>query len=69
MAFPPLEGGRFLEPLMGWTSSIDSLQQLNLTFDTLEEARRYAEAQGWEYEICSPHEAPVVPKSYASNFR
>jgi hypothetical protein len=41
-----------IEPLMGWTSGDDTLAtQVELTFDTLDEALSYAERQGLSYRI------------------
>ena len=36
-----------IDPLMGWTSSRDTMQQVKLQFATLQEARAYAEKNGW----------------------
>jgi len=41
----------YIEPLMGWTGSDDTLKQVELTFPTLEAALRYAERQGLAYEV------------------
>jgi hypothetical protein len=60
---------REIDPLMGWTSSADTRQQLALSFDNKEEAIAYARARDWDYEVQTPHERAVRPKSYADNFR
>jgi hypothetical protein len=61
---------RFIDPLMGWTGSTDMMaDEVRLAFDTLEEARAYAERQGLEVTVDPAHERAVKPKSYASNFR
>jgi len=39
-----------IEPLMGWTGD-DTLAQVELSFDTLEEAVSYAERQGFAFRI------------------
>ncbi|AZL15182.1 ETC complex I subunit [Rickettsiales endosymbiont of Stachyamoeba lipophora] len=36
------DGGRFVEGLMGWTGSTDTLQQIKLYFSTKEQAINYA---------------------------
>jgi hypothetical protein len=41
----------FIEPLMGWTGSYDTLTQIELSFPTLESAVRYAERQGLTYVV------------------
>ncbi len=56
------------DPLMGWTSSGDTKQQLRLQFPTREEAVAYAEARGIAYVVNEPHTDPLKSKSYAANF-
>lgn len=41
----------FIEPLMGYTGSKDTLQQVELCFPTLDQAVRYAERQGLQYRV------------------
>jgi hypothetical protein len=57
------------DPLMGWTSAADTLNQVHLLFDTIEEAKAFAERQGMTYTIIAPHAISEKPKSYADNFR
>jgi len=57
------------DPLMGWSSAMDTLNQIRLRFDTLEEAKAYAEKRGLEHQIIEPQERTPKPKSYAENFR
>ncbi len=61
---------RTADPLMGWTSSADTRQQVKLRFDTKEEAIAYAEREGLAYTVLP--EAPaakVIRKSYSDNFK
>jgi len=44
----------FIEPLMGYTGSRDTLTQVELSFPTLESAIRYAERQGLNYVVRTP---------------
>jgi hypothetical protein len=60
---------RSLDPLMGWTSSTDMLQQVTLEFDTADEAKAYAEAHAIPYQVFEPHMPKPRAKSYAENFR
>ena len=60
---------RTRDPLMGWTSSADTTQQVRLTYDTKEEAIAYAEKHGIEYEVLPSHEPHVQLRPYADNFR
>ncbi|MFC0283309.1 ETC complex I subunit [Camelimonas abortus] len=69
LAFDPASP-REVEPLMGWTSSADTRQQLRLWFDTREEAVAFAERNGIPYRVEEPR--PSRPRrhvSYSDNFR
>jgi hypothetical protein len=59
---------KIIDPLMGWTGSRDTMQQVRLHFETLEEAKAYAEKSGWRYVVELPHARHVRPKAYADNF-
>jgi hypothetical protein len=64
-----LQSARQIDPLMGWTSSSDMLQQVQLEFDTLEEATAYANQHGIVYQVFEPHRPAPKAKAYADNFR
>jgi hypothetical protein len=68
LEFEPAER-RELDPLMGWTSSGDTSRQLQLKFDSREEAVAYARQRGLAYVLIEPPERKFKPKSYADNFR
>jgi hypothetical protein len=57
------------DPLMGWSSAKDTLNEVRLRFDTLDEARAFALAHGLEYTLNEPHPRSPKAKSYADNFR
>jgi ETC complex I subunit conserved region len=57
------------DPLMGWASARDTLNQVRLRFATLEEAKQFAEKKGLDYTVVEPQERSFKPKSYADNFR
>ena len=57
------------DPLMGWGGSGDTDRQVQLHFDTREEAVAYAEHNGIAYEVEEPKPIFFRPKSYADNFR
>ncbi len=57
------------DPLMGWSSAEDTLNQVQLRFDALEEAIAFAEKNGLDYTVIDPHKSVFRPKSYADNFR
>ena len=59
---------REVEELMGWTSSRDTRRQLDLRFDSREEAVGFAKRHGLAYELLEPRERKARPKAYADNF-
>ena len=63
------ESARRPEDLMGWTSAADTLNQIKLAFDTLEDAISHAIAQGWAYTVNQPQERKLRPRNYGDNFR
>jgi NADH dehydrogenase ubiquinone Fe-S protein 4 len=60
---------RMPDPLMGWTSARDTLNQVQLRFDTLEEAVAFAQKHGLDYTVIPPHRRAFKAKAYADNFR
>ncbi len=70
LVFDP-ETPRSIEPLMGWTSSVDMKQQIRLRFATREEAIAYAEREGLPYRVEEPKPdlASRRTVSYSDNFR
>lgn len=56
------------EPLMGWCSSNDTLNQVLLKFDTVEQAVAFAEDKGWDYSVATDHIRKVRPRNYVDNF-
>lgn len=63
------ERPREVEPLMGWTSSADMKSQLQLWFDSAEEAVAYAKRNGIAYRLEQPHQAKRRPMAYSDNFK
>ncbi len=69
LSFAPMEKIR-LDPMTGWSGSGDTLKQIELHFDTKEDAVAYCEARGLRYEVEEPPPPrPIKPKVYADNFR
>src|ERR1700757_5344872 len=56
------------DPLMGWTSAEDTLNEVQLRFDTRDEAVAFADRLGLDYAVIAPHDSAEKPKSYAYNF-
>jgi hypothetical protein len=54
--------------LMNWISSDDTQSQVKLTFDSKDEAIKYAEKNNIKFQIIEPKKSKTVIKSYADNF-
>lgn len=63
------EHPRQRDPLMGYTSSSDMKSQISLSFDTLEEAKNYAERHSIDYVVVKPKERKINRVAYADNFK
>jgi hypothetical protein len=57
-----------INPLMGWETSTDTLEEVILKFTTKEQAIEYAEKNNISYTVIIPKEQEFVIKSYADNF-
>jgi hypothetical protein len=60
---------READPLMGWTSSNNTAQQVTLKFDTKEEAVAYAQREGYAYVVEEPKAKRLQTRAYADNFK
>src|SRR5215217_8859877 len=60
---------REIEPLMGWTSSSDTRQQVRLRFDSKAEAVAYASRNGIAFRVEEPKEPTRKTQYYADNFK
>ena len=58
-----------IDPLMGWTGSADTRDQVRLRFESKEEAVAFADKNGLSYRLDEPKKRRFFPKSYADNFR
>ena len=57
------------EPLMGWISSADTLNQIRLRFSTREDAVAYADREGLAFSVQETAVRRVRPRSYTDRFR
>ncbi|HVC55897.1 MAG TPA: ETC complex I subunit [Stellaceae bacterium] len=57
------------DPLMGWSSAEDTLNEVRLLFATLAEALAFAKKHGLDYALMEPQARTAKAKSYADNFR
>lgn len=62
-------GRRTPDPLMGWSGSNDTQQQVQLSFPTKEEAIAYATRNGIAYVLTEPKVRAPIKKSYSDNFK
>lgn len=57
------------DPLMGWSGGADTQSQVTLTFDTLDQAKGYAERYGIDFHLVPSSERKLKLQSYADNFK
>lgn len=55
-------------PMMGWTTSADPLQAMQIKFESKEDAIAYCQRQGWKFMVDDPQLPSMKKKSYADNF-
>jgi hypothetical protein len=67
LEFEP-EQARTIEPLMGWTSTTDMKQQIQMRFASLEEAVAYCTTRGIAYQVFEPKTTRRRTMAYADNF-
>ncbi len=68
LEFAPSEARR-ADPLMGWAGSGDTQRQVQLSFDSLDAARAYAEAQCIDAHVVPTPSRTLKLQAYADNFR
>ena len=66
---PEPGAAKTIDPLTGWVGSGDTDAQVDLSFDTKEEAIAYAERMGLAYTVLEPQPRKTVRKAYADNFK
>ena len=67
LEWEPSEARR-ADPLMGWTGSGDTQRQVRLVFDSLDDARAYAEREGVAAHVVPTPNRTLKLQSYADNF-
>jgi hypothetical protein len=67
LEFEP-KSARRPDALMGWTQTTDTAGQVRLSFDTKEDAVRYADHHGIAFQLVDPKPAKRLIKAYADNF-
>lgn len=59
---------RFIEHIMGWTGNTDTTQQVKLSFDSKDDAIRFAEIHHMRYKVYEPQVRTAKKRAYADNF-
>ncbi len=57
-----------IDPLTGTKRSTDMREQLDLKFETLEQAVAYAKANDIPHQVIQNQKVKRIPRSYADNF-
>ena len=57
------------DPLTGWAGGTDTQTQVSINFETLEQARAYAQRSGIAYHVIPATTRNLRLQSYADNFR
>ena len=60
---------KIIDPLMGWTGSADTREQVHMTFDSKDMAVAFAKKNGLAFRVEEPKTRRIRPKNYADNFR
>ncbi|KTW32330.1 uncharacterized protein T551_00420 [Pneumocystis jirovecii RU7] len=63
------DGHRWANPVMGWASSGDALQAMQLRFPSRESAIQFAEKHGYTYTAEAETDREFGAKSYSDNYR
>lgn len=63
------DGGKSIEPIMGWTSSKDTTQEVKIKFPTKESAIDFANSNNYIYEVIEPQTKKFRKCCYADNFK
>ncbi len=63
------DGSREIEPIMGWTSSKDTLHEVKMKFPNKESAIDFAKQNNLNYEVIEPQLKKFVKRTYADNFK
>jgi hypothetical protein len=67
LSFEP-SSARLPDPLMGWQQTGDMNGQVELFFDTQEEAVAYAQKHGIAFQVTESKSPKPIIKAYADNF-
>ena len=57
------------DPLTGWSGGADTRAQVSINFDTLDDAKAYADREGIAYHVVPAAPRKLRLQSYADNFK
>jgi hypothetical protein len=57
-----------IDPLIGWSGSMDTDKQIRLFFETQEQAIAWAQSKNLQFVVEKPKTRKIKPKSYTENF-
>ena len=57
------------DTMMGWNGGSNTISQIQLKFNTKEDAINYAKSKNIDYEVLETSVRRVISKSYADNFK
>ena len=58
----------YKSPKFRWDGSTNPEKKIELFFKTLDEAKRFAQINNYNYEVLEPLKRKIIRKSYAQNF-
>lgn len=62
------DDSKYIDPIMGWTGNKNTLDQIKIKFDSMEDAVNYAKRNGFEYNVVLPHAQKTIIRAYSDNF-
>lgn len=63
----PIDGAP--ENLMGWSGASSTYGQVKLKFESLDDAKAFAERKGWDYTVLPEKNRQLKPRNYSDNFK
>jgi len=57
-----------VNPLTGWESSIDTMSEVKLEFESKEQAITFSKKNNIEFYVVEPQKRNLIKKSYSDNF-
>jgi hypothetical protein len=57
-----------INPLTGWESSVDTMSEVKLEFESKEQAISFSKKNNIEFYVVEPQKRNLIKKSYSDNF-